>query len=230
MNILVIGAARGVGRHLAEQAMAHGHHVTGLVLDPLGAGFSGRNLRLVGGTIVSPAAVAEAVKGQDAVCITIGIGPTRAPVDVFSRGTEVVLSAMRHARVHRLVCVTGIGAGDSRGHGGRLYDRIVQPLLLHSIYADKNRQETLVRASDVNWTLVRPGFLTNRPGTGRYRVIADLTGVIARKISRADVASYLLHEISTSMDTGRTVLVDGETEAWVLADDESRQTADASLK
>ena len=230
MNILIIGAARGVGGHLAEQALARGHRVTGLVQDPLGAGLSRRNLRLVGGTIISPAAVAEAVKGQDVVCITIGIRPTPAPVNVFSRGTEVVLAAMRHADVHRLVCVTGIGAGDSRGHGGGLYDRVVQPLLLNSIYADKDRQETLVRASDVMWTLVRPGFLTNRPGTGRYRVTADLTGVMARKISRADVATYLLREMTTSMDAGKTVLVDGETEAPVWADDHLRQTAGASLK
>ena len=213
MKILIIGAARGVGRHLAEQASAGGHQVTGLIQNPLGAGMSHRNLRLVGGTITSPAAVAQAVKGQDAVCITIGIRPTRAPVDVFSRGTEVVLAAMRHAGVRRLVCVTGIGAGDSRGHGGRLYDRVVLPLLLKSVYADKDRQETLVRASDAAWTLVRPGFLTNRLGTGRYRVSADLIGLKARKIARADVAHYLLHEMTTSTDAGRTVLVDGETHA-----------------
>ena len=227
MNILIIGAARGVGRQLAEQALAAGHRVTGLVPDPLGAGLSRPNLRLVGGSIADSDAVAEAVKGQDAVCITIGIRPTRAPVNVFSRGTEVVLAAMRHAGVRRLVCVTGIGAGDSRGHGGGFYDRLIRPLLLDSIYADKDRQETLVRASDVTWTLVRPGFLTNRPGSGRYRVSADLTGVTAGKISRADVASYLLREMLTSMDAGRTVLVDGETEA--TADDELRQVARATF-
>lgn len=230
MKILIIGAGRGIGRHLAEQALAGGHHVTGLVQDPLAAGLSRRNLRLVGGSILNSDAVAEAVKGQDAVCITIGIRPTRAPVSVFSKGTEVVLAAMRHARVRRLVCVTGIGAGDSRGHGGGLYDRIIQPLLLGSIYADKDRQEMLVRASDVTWTLVRPGFLSNRRATGRYRVTGDLTGVMARKISRADVATYLLREMTTSMDAGRTVLVDGETEARALADDDLRQTAGASLK
>jgi putative NADH-flavin reductase len=220
MKILIIGAARGVGRHLAEQALAGGHYVTGLVQDPLGAGLSRRNLRLVGGTIISPITVAEAVKGQDVVCITIGIRPTRGPVNVFSRGTEIVLAAMRHARVHRLVCVTGIGAGDSRGHGGGLYDRVIQPLLLNSIYADKDRQEAIVRTADVMWTLVRPGFLTNRPGTGHYRVTGDLTGVIARKISRADVATYLLRELTTSIDEGRTVLVDGEIKVPALANDD----------
>ncbi len=230
MNILIIGAARGVGRHLAEQALAGGHHVTGLVQDPLSTGLSRRNLRLVGGSIIGPVAVAEAVKGQDAVCITVGIRPTHTLVDVFSRGTETVLAAMRHAGVRRLICVTGIGAGDSRGHGGGLYDRVVLPLLLNSIYADKDRQETLVRTSDVMWTLVRPGFLTNRPGTGRYRVTADLTGVMARKISRADVASYLLREMTTSMDAGRTVLVDGETEAPSSAEDDLRRAAGVALQ
>jgi nucleoside-diphosphate-sugar epimerase len=229
MNILIIGAARGVGRHLTEQALAGGHRVTGLVQDPLCAGLSGRNLHLVGGAIVSRAAVAEAVRGQDAVCITIGIRPTRAPVSIFSKGTEIVLAAMRHAHVRRLVCVTGIGAGDSRGHGGGLYDRIVQPLLLGSIYADKDRQEALVRASDAVWTLVRPGFLTNRPGTGRYRVTLDLTGITARKISRADVASYLLREMTTTADAGSTVLVDGDTEASLSADNGLGQTECALL-
>lgn len=230
MNILIIGAASGVGRHLAQQALAHGHHVTGLVLDPLAAGFSCRNLRLIGGSILSPVAVAEAVKGQDAVCVTVGIGPTHAPVNVFSEGTRIVLAAMHHAGVDRLVCVTGIGAGDSRGHGGGLYDRIVRPLLLNSIYADKDRQEALVRASNVRWTLVRPGFLTNRPGTGRYRVSADLTGVTARKIARADVASYLLREMTTSKNAGRTVLVDGLAKARVSVDKDLRQTAGAALE
>jgi len=140
MNILIIGAARGIGRHLTEQALTDGHRVTGLVPDPMGASLSRPNLRLVGGSIVSSAAVAEAMEGQDAVCIAIGIRPTHLAVDVFSSGTKVVLTAMHNAGVRRLVCVTGIGAGDSRGHGGGIYDRIVQPMLLKSIYADKDRQ------------------------------------------------------------------------------------------
>jgi putative NADH-flavin reductase len=229
MKILIIGAARGVGRHLAEQALADGHHVTGLVRDPLSTGVLRGNLRLVGGSIVDRDAVAEAVEAQDAVCITIGIRPTRAPVAVFSKGTSVVLAAMRQARVHRLVCVTGIGAGDSCGHGGGFYDRIVQPLMLSSIYADKDRQETLIRSSDAMWTLVRPGFLSNGPGSGRYRVSTDLTGVRARRISRADVAAYLLREMTTSKDVGKTVLVDGETEVRMPDDKDQHLTVNVSL-
>jgi len=109
--------------------------------------------------------------------------------------------------VRRLICITGIGAGDSKGHGGFFYDRIFQPLLLKTIYQDKDRQEALVRASGIDWTIVRPGFLNNGPLTGQYRVITDLTGVTAGKISRADVAHFMLTELLANRYLGQTPLL-----------------------
>jgi len=208
MKIVIIGATRGIGRCLADQAVKAGEEVTVLVRDPSRFPEERPNLRVIRGDILDPSSVEEAVKGQEAVCIVIGIPPTRKPVNVFSQGTGNVLSAMKKSGVGRLVCVTGIGAGDSRGHGGFLYDRIFQPLFLKTNYADKERQEELVRASGVMWTVVRPGFLTNGPRTGQYRVITDMTGVRAGKISRADVADYLLKELKTGADAGKTVFID----------------------
>jgi putative NADH-flavin reductase len=160
------------------------------------------------GDILDPSSVDEVVKGQEAVCIVIGIPPTRKPVNVFSQGALNVVDAMKKSGVNRLVCVTGIGAGNSRGHGGFLYDHIVQPLLLKTNYADKEKLEEIVRASGLAWTVVRPGFLTNGPRTGRYRVISDMTGITASKISRSDVADYLLKEIKTGAGVGKTVFID----------------------
>lgn len=208
MKVLIIGATRGIGRCLADQGVEAGEQVTVLVRDPSRFPDPRPNLRVIRGDILDPAAVEESVKGQDAVCIVIGIPPTRKPVNVFSQGARNVLDAMKKTEVDRLVCVTGIGAGDSQGHGGFLYDRIVQPLLLKTNYADKEKQEEIVRASGVAWTVVRPGFLTNGPRTGRYRVITDMTGVKARKISRADVADYLWKEMKTGADVGKTVFID----------------------
>lgn len=207
--MLIIGATRGIGRCLADRAVEAGEQVTVLVRDPSRFSHPPPNLCVVRGDILDPSSVEEAVKGQEAVCIVIGIPPTRKPVNVFSQGARNVLDAMKRHRVNRLVCVTGIGAGDSRGHGGFLYERIVQPLLLKTIYADKEKQEEIVRASEVAWTVVRPGFLTDGARTGRYRVITDMTGVRARKISRADVADYLLKEMQTGADVGKTVFIDG---------------------
>ena len=208
MKILIIGATRGIGRCFADQAVEMGEQVTVLVRDVSQFPDPRPNLRVIRGDILDQSSVEEAVRGQEGVCIVIGIPPTRKPVTVFSEGTRNVLDAMKKYGVGRLECVTGIGAGDSRGHGGFLYDCIVQPLLLKTNYADKEKQEDIVRSSGVAWTVVRPGFLTNGPRTGRYRVTTDMSGVRARKISRADVADYLLKEMKTGADVGMTVFID----------------------
>ncbi len=210
MKILIIGATRGVGRHLAEQASSAGHDVTLLVrLSSTGFPVNDSRFRIVHGDVRDPVAVSAAVNGQEAVCLCIGIKRTRKPVNIFSQAGWTVVEAMEQEGVKRLVCVTGIGAGDSLGHGGFLYDKIVEPLVLRTIYEDKTRQEEIVRRSALDWTLARPGFLTNEPAVHRYRAISDLKGVTARKISRADVAEYLLRELETGADIGKAVLVDG---------------------
>jgi NAD(P)H-binding len=73
---------------------------------------------------------------------------------------------------NRLVAVTGLGAGDSRGHGGLLYDGVVLPLLLKRVYDDKDVQEWIIRSSGLDWTIVRPSLLTSGPAAGRYRVLS----------------------------------------------------------
>jgi putative NADH-flavin reductase len=118
-----------------------------------------------------------------------------------------VLESTGQLDVRRFICVTGIGAGDSKGHGGFLYDRLFKPLFLRTIYEGKDRQEALIRASGTDWTIVRPGFLTNGPLTKKYQVITDLTGVTAGKISRADVAHFILEELVANRYLGQTPLL-----------------------
>jgi putative NADH-flavin reductase len=195
MRLLVIGATRGIGRCLVELALNQDHNVTALVREPGQMPVSHDRLRVIKGDIRNREAVISAVEDQDAVCITIGIHPTRKPVTVFSEGAKNVIEALTHSAANHLICVTGIGAGDSKNHGGFFYDRIFNPLLLKTIYEDKERQEALVRNSNLEWVIVRPGFLTNGPFTGTYRVLVDLEGISAGKISRADVAHFILSEI-----------------------------------
>ncbi len=197
MKVLVIGATRGIGLCFVEQALDRGHSVTALVRDPGKLKIGHEQLDVVHGDVLDAAAVKQAVAGHDAVCSCLGIGPTREPVTLFSEGTRNILAAMRESHVRRLICVTGIGAGDSRDHGGFLYDKLVQPFLLKTIYEDKDRQEELIRASDVEWVLVRPGFLTDGAAGSGYRALTDLTGVKAGKISRADVADFMLDQLGS---------------------------------
>ncbi len=207
MNLLIIGASRGIGRQLLEQAWQAGHQVTAFARHPHILGQPREGLKVMAGDILDPYQVQQAMVGQEAVCLTIGVGLTWKPVTVFSQGTQNVLAAMAEERVLRLICVTGIGAGDSKGHGGFLYDRLVNPLLLKTIYEDKDRQEALIKASQADWTIVRPGFLSNGPLTGAYRVITDLQGVTAGKIARADVAHFILAELADNNYLRQTPLL-----------------------
>jgi hypothetical protein len=103
--------------------------------------------------------------GQDAVICCLGIGPTFKHVTIFSEGA-----------LPRLIIVTGIGAGESRGHGGFLYDKLIEPTVLRTIYKDKDRQEAMLKDSNTHGIGVRPGMLTNDGTKGEYRVLSDVNG------------------------------------------------------
>ncbi|MBN1547821.1 MAG: SDR family oxidoreductase [Syntrophaceae bacterium] len=207
MKIGIIGATRGIGYALLTLALEEGHEVTVLARDPKRLKISDPRLKVIPGDIVDPGAVASLVKGQDAICSCIGIMPTWKPVDVFSRGAANILLAMGKDSKQKYVSVTGIGAGDSKGHGGFLYDRLFNPLFVKTIYTNKNREEALIMVSRIQWMIVRPGFLTNGPRTGKYRAIVDLTGIKAGKISRLDVADFILKELKNPRHFRQTPLL-----------------------
>jgi len=207
MKLAIIGASKGIGFELLKIALAEGHEVTALVRNPAKLSISDARLKAIEGDILDPATVKAAVVGQDAVCVCIGIPPTRKPVSVFSQGTQTVIDAIGQDSNQKLIVVTGIGAGDSKGHGGFFYDRILNPLLLGTNYADKDRAESIVKASNVEWLIVRPGFLTNGSRTGKYRAIENLSGVTAGKISRLDVADFILKQLASPTYFGKTPLL-----------------------
>ncbi len=210
MNILIIGCTRGIGRRLLEQALEKGHNVTALARYPSKLDdIQNKNLKVLKGDILDPPSVDAAAAGRDVIFSTVGIKPAEAfkAVTLFSEGTRNVLNSMAKAGVKRLITVTGIGAGDSAGHGGFLYDKLFMPIVLKRAYDDKNQQETLIKASDAEWVIVRPGFLTNGPETGEYRALTDLEGVTAGKISRSDVANFMLKELEANKFLRKTPLI-----------------------
>jgi putative NADH-flavin reductase len=139
------------------------------------------------------ATVKRALTGIDAVqSLGVSAGPEIIfePTRLFSKATQVLVTAMEEARVKRLICVTGFGAGDSRGSGGFLYN-VALHLLLGRIYDDKDVQEHIVRRSKLDWVIVRPVILTSGPRTKAYRALVDPSDWTCGFISRADVADFL---------------------------------------
>lgn len=207
LRILVIGGTSGIGLETVKLALDRGHNVTAMARRPERMTLKHERLATVAGDILDAHSVAAAMAGQDAVVTTIGIGPTRKPVSLFSEGTRTVLETMPKVGTQRMLAVTGIGAGDSRGHGGFFYDRILQPLALKTIYEDKDRAEALLGSSDTDWTIVRPGHLTDDLSDNQYRVIDDMEGITSGKIARADVAHFIVAALESRSYLRATVFL-----------------------
>lgn len=195
MRILVIGATGGTGREIVRESLAKGYHVNALARSATDAAPLLHGADIIEGDALDGAAVAKALVGCDGVISALGTKLSLLHKEtLLSTATRVLIDEMQKKQITRLVCITGIGAGDSHGHGGFLYDHIAQPLLLSSTYADKNRQEDEIRKSGLDWTIVRPTNLTDGPVTDNIRVITDLTDFHGGSIARADVASFLITE------------------------------------
>ena len=206
-KILVLGATGGTGRLIVSQALARGDEVTALVRSPEKASDL-NGAKLIAGDVRDEEMLREALKGQDAVVSALGTpaSPLRE-VTLLSTATRALVSAMRAEHVSRLVCITGLGAGDSAGHGGFFFDKLIFPLLLKKVYADKNRQETIVRDSGLDWILVRPSVLNDKPGHRSVRALTELSGFHGGGISRADVATFVLDQLHADAWLHRSPLI-----------------------
>lgn len=205
MKIAVIGATRGIGLELIKAALADGHEVTALARVPARMPIRDEHLRIVEGDALDPDAVREVVEGQDVVCNCLGTANVREQTSLFSRSEENISMALKPEQL--LIAVTGLGTGDSKGHCGFFYDRIFLPLVLRRIYADKDRQESIIKRDQERWIIVRPGFLNNGPRTGHYRALTDLRGVHGGRISRADVADFILSQAKSPQFIGQTPML-----------------------
>jgi uncharacterized protein YbjT (DUF2867 family) len=206
-KVLVLGASGGTGRLIVQKALAQGYDVAALVR----TAEKGKDLgdaKLVIGDARDEAVLRQALSGVDAVISALGtpVSPFRE-VTLLSTATRALVAAMKAKGVSRLVTITGVGAGNSAGHGGFLFDRLILPLLLRHVYADKDRQEAIIRKSGLDWVLVRPAILNNKPGRGKVRALEDPTGFHGGSISREDVASFVVEQIDSKTWVRRAPLI-----------------------
>jgi putative NADH-flavin reductase len=210
-KVLIIGASHGIGLETVMAALRAGHSVRALARSAASIPIQDANLTKVAGNALDPDTIRSALRDIDVVIQTLGVDFSTRLIfkgtRLFSDSTRILVDAMKAAGVRRLITVTGLGAGDSRGHGGLLYDAIVFPLLLKRVYDDKDVQEWIVRSSGLDWTIVRPALLKDRAATGSYRVLTAPRDWRFGAISRANVADFLVRQVDDRTLIGTTPLL-----------------------
>ncbi len=205
MKLLIFGATGGTGQELVKQALVQGHVVTAFVRTPAKLTLQHPKLRTAQGDILNAAAIEKVMEEQEVVLSALG-GKTTKPNTTMSDGTKNIIDAMKKFGVKRFICETAWGVGDSRPYSGFFYGKIIIPLFLKNPYADKDVQERYIRESDLEWVIVRPTGLTNGARTGQYHVVTDYSSAnIKGTISRADVAAFMLKQLSDNTYLRKTV-------------------------
>lgn len=205
MRLLIIGASKGIGLETTRQALEAGHQVRALARSAAGMALLDPNLEKARGDALKSRDVEAALIGVDVVIQTpgVGLGDLFRPVHLFSDATRVLIAAVRTRGVKRLICVTGFGAGDSQASISCL-QRLPFQIVFGRAYDDKSLQERLIKESELDWTIVRPGVLTSGPRTGRYKILSEASQWRNGIISRSDVAEFLVRQIGDQTYVRRT--------------------------
>jgi putative NADH-flavin reductase len=197
MKILIIGATGGTGRAIVEQALEKRHAVTAFVRNPAKMSIAHERLVVVKGNVLDYDSVEHAVQGHDAVVSALGHKQFFLKNTILSNGTKNIIRAMEKHKVKRLIFESSLGVGDSRGRLGLYYTLFVIPFIIFFYYKDKELAERYIMESSLDWTIVRPGQLTNGKKRGVYREGLNVGNWFSSvRISRADVADFMLKQLT----------------------------------
>lgn len=193
MNIAIIGAGAGIGLQSVIQALKKGHTVTALSTNTDQIPNHPKLIK-INGSATSAIDLKNAIKGSDAVLITVGTKNKKATT-LFSDIAKTLIKVTDDINYTAPVLViTGFGAGESKNYLS-FFMRTVISLFLKDQYINKTVMEELITKSAIRWEIIRPGMLTDKVTESNYEVISGLQkGMKVGKISRADVAQFLIAE------------------------------------
>ena len=205
MKLAIFGATGNTGLELVKQALDQGHTVTAFVRDPARLAVEDERITFAVGDVFDPTSVADAIQGQDAVLCALGAGASLGKTTVRTTGTVNIIRGMQKHNVKRLMVVTAMGIGESWDTLS-IVNKLFFATLLKSARNDHETQETAVKESGLDWTIVRPSGLTDTPRTGMYDVGENILATTSR-IARADVADLILKELEQNTLIGKAVTI-----------------------
>ncbi len=211
-RVLIIGASSGIGRAAVDIGLEKGYAVRGFARSAGDINMTHEHFEAHPGDALVASDIEAALDNVDAVIQVLGVSANlkmlTGPVDLFSKATEILVPAMETANVRRLIAVTGYGAGDGRDKISPL-QRIGFEVFLGRTYDDKDKQEEIIRASSLDWTIVRPGVLTTSEASGDTRVLVEPDTWRNGFVSRRRVARFLIEQVDATDLIGKTPVVIG---------------------
>jgi putative NADH-flavin reductase len=206
MKIVIFGASGTVGIELVKQALEQGYEVTAFVRSPEKlANILNINLHIYKGDVLNAHDVENVLKNQDAILCALGDGNVGK---IRSAGTKNIVDAMNKLGIKRLVCQTTLGMGDSYQNLNFIWKYLMFGILLRKAFQDHKLQEESILKSNLNYTIVRPSALMPGEIKNEYKIgfdgnYKDLT----LKISRKEVASFMINQLQTQTYLRRAVSI-----------------------
>jgi len=204
MKLVVFGATGKTGVEIVKQSFAQGYEVTAFVRDPSKLTLEHADLKITTGDIYDLKAVTQVVQGQDAVICSLGTSDL-GKTTVRSEGTANIIKAMKENHVNRLIVVSAMGVAESWSTLS-FFNKFFFTTILRSSQQDHEKQEVVVKESDLDWTILRPSGLTDTPQTGSYSLGENIRGKTSR-IARADVAHAIIKEVPENAFVHKAVTI-----------------------
>ena len=195
MNLLILGATGRTGQKILSRALNQDHRVTVLVRDPSKINLQHPKLTVIKGDVLDRKILLDAMQGQDAVISGLGRGQSLRSNNLITNAVNNIIPAMQESNVKRLIFLSGFGVGETFKQAN-LIQKIIFKSFLLSIYSDKALAEKKIRSSELDWTLVYPVQLIDTPASSKYESAENLPMKGIPRISREDVADFILLELN----------------------------------
>jgi putative NADH-flavin reductase len=193
-RIVVMGGSRGIGLETVKALLRDGHKVVAFSRGAEKLKLNDPKLLKISGDATNDGDVRTAVEQADIVVQTLGVplnlNLITGPINLFSSATKTLIPIMESKGIPRLIAVTGFGAGDSEG-AINCFQKIPFNFIFGHAYRDKSEQESVIKKSSLDWTIVRPGVLTNGPLKTEYSIHKHQKEWRNGIITRAAVADYI---------------------------------------
>jgi putative NADH-flavin reductase len=206
MKIVIFGASGKTGSLLVEEALTSGHEVTAYVRKPESVKSDHINLKVVAGDLSEKDKLRKVITGSDACISTLGGNSLTMHSHEIIRGIDNIISIMEEESVSRFIYMSSFGAGESRNFMPQPARFLIVDFMLRIPLSDHNTNEKRIKESNLQWTIVRPGGLTNGPKTGNLKHGCEKTKLKGSSgISRSNVASFLLDQLTSKEYLNKSV-------------------------